>query len=142
MEDGRLGQGVRETCTSQGAARAPPSQPTHAAHLTLIFLLSLLQEREFEVYEPFCANYLQALDLATAETANLQVRLAGSRFVFAPVADLPSSRSQGRSDLDLILEPTRELPAFLIKPIQRITKYPLLLSVSVFLRSLCVFGRL
>lgn len=33
-----------------------------------------LQEREFEVYEPFCANYLQALELATAETVNLQVR--------------------------------------------------------------------
>ncbi|KAI9295810.1 RhoGEF-domain-containing protein [Neoconidiobolus thromboides FSU 785] len=59
-------------------------------------------EEAFSVYEPFCANYGHASDLAVREAPNLM-----------PLAH--------------IVEPTYELPSLLIKPIQRICKYPLLL---------------
>lgn len=67
-------------------------------------------ENDFAVYEPFCANYAQALDIINAEAPNL-VQLKG-----LSVAE------------DCYLEPSYELPTFLIKPVQRICKYPLLLE--------------
>ncbi len=70
------------------------------------------QEPDFTVYEPFCANYAQALDIVVAEAPSIQ-RFKG----------MPGSE-------DCFLEPAYELPAFLIKPVQRICKYHLILEVS------------
>lgn len=66
-------------------------------------LLFEQMEEAFSVYEPYCSNYYSAQDLVVQETPKLQ-----------KLAD--------------ILNPTYELPSMLIKPVQRICKYPLLLS--------------
>ncbi|KAI8149667.1 hypothetical protein BJV82DRAFT_662953 [Fennellomyces sp. T-0311] len=58
-------------------------------------------EDAFSVYEPYCANMQHALDLVIQWTPQL------------------SSTS---------VEPTYELPSLLIKPVQRVCKYPLLLQ--------------
>ncbi|EIE82381.1 hypothetical protein RO3G_07086 [Rhizopus delemar RA 99-880] len=63
-------------------------------------------EEDFAVYEPYCANYYSAQDLVVQETARLM-----------KLADL--------------LDPTYQLPSLLIKPVQRICKYPLLLQELV-----------
>jgi len=63
-------------------------------------------EEEFEVYEPYCANYTNATELLLVEEQNLMT-----------LAD--------------VINPRSELPAFLIKPVQRICKYPLLLDSLV-----------
>ncbi|OAX44139.1 hypothetical protein K503DRAFT_545306 [Rhizopogon vinicolor AM-OR11-026] len=60
-------------------------------------------EEDFAVYEPYCANYTHAVDLMLAEEQNLSVH---NKLICAK----------------------SELPAFLIKPVQRICKYPLLLD--------------
>ncbi|KAI9357532.1 hypothetical protein BD770DRAFT_321889 [Pilaira anomala] len=60
-------------------------------------------EEAFSVYEPYCANYYSAQDLVVQETPRLQ-----------KLAD--------------ILNPIYQLPSMLIKPVQRICKYPLLLK--------------
>ncbi|CAG8446669.1 4148_t:CDS:2 [Dentiscutata heterogama] len=65
--------------------------------------LFIQMEENFAVYEPFCANYQSASDLVIQELPNLQ-------------------------KLSHVVEPTYELPSLLIKPIQRICKYPLLLQ--------------
>ncbi|CAG8460819.1 17373_t:CDS:10 [Acaulospora morrowiae] len=65
--------------------------------------LFIQMEENFAVYEPFCANYQSASELVIQETPNLQ-------------------------KLAHLVEPTYELPSLLIKPIQRICKYPLLLQ--------------
>lgn len=67
-------------------------------------------EDDFSVYEPFCANYAQALDVINGEAPNL------SRAKLLPAAQ------------SCYLDPSYELPTFLIKPVQRICKYPLLLD--------------
>lgn len=64
------------------------------------------KEEEFAVYEPYCANYTNASELLQVEEQNLMA-------------------------LCDILNPRSELPAFLIKPVQRICKYPLLLESLV-----------
>ncbi|KAI6046179.1 hypothetical protein EDC04DRAFT_3103851 [Pisolithus marmoratus] len=61
------------------------------------------KEDDFAVYEPYCANYTNAVDLMLAEEQNLQVH-------------------------NNLINAKSELPAFLIKPVQRICKYPLLLD--------------
>lgn len=66
-------------------------------------LLFVQMEEAFQVYEPFCANYQAAQDIVQQESTKLQ-------------------------KLSDILNPTYELPSMLIKPVQRICKYPLLLS--------------
>nr|CAG8560715.1 11486_t:CDS:10 [Entrophospora candida] len=66
-------------------------------------ILFIQMEDAFTVYEPFCANYQSASELIIKEKPNLQ-KLANK------------------------VEPTYELPSLLIKPIQRICKYPLLLQ--------------
>ncbi|GAA6007512.1 hypothetical protein JCM11491_004191 [Sporobolomyces phaffii] len=65
--------------------------------------LFLLSEENFACYEPYCANLTTAQDLAIAENAAL-------------------------SKLSHVLDPVSELAPLLIKPVQRICKYPLLLS--------------
>lgn len=60
-------------------------------------------EEEFAVYEPYCANYTNASELMLMEEQNL-VRY------------------------NHLINAKSELPAFLIKPVQRICKYPLLLD--------------
>ncbi|KTW25719.1 hypothetical protein T552_03331 [Pneumocystis carinii B80] len=65
--------------------------------------LFIQMEESFSIYEPFCSNYTYASDLAIEETSRL-------------------------NKLAHIVEPTYELPSLLIKPIQRICKYPLLLK--------------
>ncbi|KAI7903535.1 uncharacterized protein BX663DRAFT_551254 [Cokeromyces recurvatus] len=71
-----------------------------------IGLLFIQMEDSFSVYEPYCANYYSAQDLVVQETPRLQ-----------KLAD--------------ILNPTYQLPSMLIKPVQRICKYPLLLQELV-----------
>lgn len=68
--------------------------------------LFIQNEEAFKVYEPYCANYYSAQDLVVQETPRLQ-----------KLAD--------------ILNPTYQLPSMLIKPVQRICKYPLLLNELV-----------
>lgn len=63
-------------------------------------------EDAFSVYEPFCANFLKAQDLVIQESHKLQ-------------------------KLAHIMSPTYELPSMLIKPIQRVCKYPLLIQQLV-----------
>jgi len=84
--------------------------------------LIIPQEDEFTVYEPYCANYTNASDIMLAEEQNLMVRnlnpipLIESHCIYQNHNHLINAKS--------------ELPAFLIKPIQRICKYPLLLEVG------------
>ncbi|KAF8629394.1 hypothetical protein AX15_003449 [Amanita polypyramis BW_CC] len=63
----------------------------------------LESEEEFIVYEPYCANYTNASELMLAHEQSLAV-------------------------LNDLINVKGELPAFLIKPIQRVCKYPLLLD--------------
>ncbi|KAI7862238.1 hypothetical protein BDF14DRAFT_1858476 [Spinellus fusiger] len=63
-------------------------------------------EEAFSVYEPFCANFQRAQDLVVQEVNKLQ-----------KLAD--------------IMSPTYELPSMLIKPVQRVCKYPLLMQELV-----------
>ncbi|GAA5827831.1 hypothetical protein JCM11251_007693 [Rhodosporidiobolus azoricus] len=65
--------------------------------------LFLQMEENFSCYEPYCANLTTAQDLAIAENAAL-------------------------SKLSHVLDPVSELAPLLIKPVQRICKYPLLIS--------------
>ncbi|TFK54354.1 hypothetical protein OE88DRAFT_1624851 [Heliocybe sulcata] len=60
-------------------------------------------EEEFAVYEPYCANYNTAQEIMLAEEQNLMSH-------------------------NNLINVKSELPAFLIKPVQRICKYPLLLD--------------
>ncbi|KAI7894005.1 uncharacterized protein EV154DRAFT_499888 [Mucor mucedo] len=63
-------------------------------------------EDAFSVYEPFCANFQIAQDLVVQESPKLQ-------------------------KLAHIMSPMYELPSMLIKPIQRVCKYPLLIGQLV-----------
>ncbi|KAI9249637.1 hypothetical protein BY458DRAFT_445183 [Sporodiniella umbellata] len=60
-------------------------------------------EENFSVYEPFCANFQLAQELVVQVAYKLQ-------------------------KLDRLMSAAYELPAMLIKPIQRVCKYPLLLQ--------------
>ena len=68
-----------------------------------IGLLFIQQEPSFSVYDSFCGNYKQATNIAIQEHAKLQ-------------------------KLSNLIEPTYELPSYLIKPVQRVCKYPLLIN--------------
>ncbi|CAO3642873.1 unnamed protein product [Cunninghamella echinulata] len=69
-------------------------------------LLFVQFEDAFKVYEPFCANFQTAQDLIVTEVQALE-------------------------KLAHILSPSFELPSILIKPVQRICKYPLLMKELV-----------
>ncbi|WWD19582.1 hypothetical protein CI109_104043 [Kwoniella shandongensis] len=70
----------------------------------------ITSEPEFDCYGPYCANYLDAITVVNEQMPNL---LRGK--------ELPASQKP-------CLDPQTELQAFMIKPIQRITKYGLLLD--------------
>ena len=89
-------------CVEENARRLPRDQ--HFGHVFRSM------EDDFSVYEPFCANYSQALEIINRESQ-----------VLARVRSMPNAES-------FYLEPSYELPAFLIKPVQRICRYPLLLE--------------
>lgn len=89
-------------CLEENAQRPPDTQ-----QLGHIFRS---MEDDFSVYEPFCANYAHALQIVTNEASAL-----------ASLAQVPAARQY-------YLDPSYELPTFLIKPVQRICKYPLLLE--------------
>ncbi|WBW73077.1 RhoGEF Scd1 [Schizosaccharomyces osmophilus] len=76
------------------------SLPPHEQRIGALFLA--LEER-FSVYQVFCLNFPTAQQLIIDNQAQL-------------------------TELGYLLEPYYEFPALLIKPIQRICKYPLLLS--------------
>ncbi|KAG8762791.1 hypothetical protein FRC12_008844 [Ceratobasidium sp. 428] len=65
--------------------------------------LFIKHEQEFEAYQPYCANYANAVDLMMAQEQNLMA-------------------------LSRVINPQSELPMFLIKPIQKIWTYQLLLQ--------------
>ncbi|KAI8098750.1 uncharacterized protein BX664DRAFT_271545 [Halteromyces radiatus] len=69
-------------------------------------LLFLQHEETFSVYEPFCANFQTAQSLVLREIHALE-------------------------QLAHVLSPSFELPSILIKPVQRICKYPLLMKQLV-----------
>ncbi|RKP10575.1 hypothetical protein THASP1DRAFT_12646 [Thamnocephalis sphaerospora] len=78
-------------------------QPPDEQHFGLLFLQ---MEEKFSVYEPFCANYERAANIVE-EQASVLMRFSH------------------------IMEPQRQLLAYLIKPIQRICKYPLLIQEMI-----------
>ncbi|KAK9700767.1 Guanine nucleotide exchange factor for Cdc42p [Basidiobolus ranarum] len=84
-------------------AELPPTEQRFGA-------LFIQMENSFTAYEPFCANYTNASEIALTEAPNL-MKLAH------------------------LVEPTYGLPSLLIKPVQRVCKYPLLLSQLVKLMS-------
>ena len=84
----------------------------------------LVQEDHFSVYEPYCANLTAAQDLAIAENASLSVSTM-PLLVLWMYAD-----KEFMQKLANVLDPVSELAPLLIKPVQRLCKYPLLLAVS------------
>ncbi|KIR41542.1 cell division control protein 24 [Cryptococcus deuterogattii 99/473] len=74
----------------------------------------ILSEAEFDCYGPYCANYLDAITIVNEQ---MPVLMRGQEL---PEAERPC------------LDPERELQAFMIKPIQRITKYGLLLDAILY----------
>ncbi|SCZ94610.1 BZ3500_MvSof-1268-A1-R1_Chr12-3g03996 [Microbotryum saponariae] len=80
---------------------ANASRPPEEQHFGNLFLQ---MEEHFSIYEPYCANLTSAQELAMAENAAL-------------------------SRLAHVLDPISELAPLLIKPVQRICKYPLLIGV-------------
>jgi hypothetical protein len=79
-----------------GAART--LQNSYACHIGPFFRK---YEQQFAIYDEFCSNHKNAADLATEQA----------------LAMMPKAS---------IIDPVTVLPSFLIKPIQRICKYPLL----------------
>ncbi|KAJ2331166.1 Guanine nucleotide exchange factor for Cdc42p, partial [Coemansia sp. RSA 2671] len=75
------------------------SQPPEDQHFGAVFLN---MKEGFMVYEPYCANYKRASKLCIAEEESLKA-------------------------LSHIIEPHYELPSMLIKPVQRICKYPMIM---------------
>ncbi|KAJ2546651.1 Guanine nucleotide exchange factor for Cdc42p [Coemansia sp. RSA 1933] len=79
---------------------ANASQPPEEQHFGAVFVN---MKEGFMVYEPYCANYARASKLCVAEEDSLR-------------------------SLAHIIEPHYELPSMLIKPVQRMCKYPMILE--------------
>ncbi|KAJ1643341.1 Guanine nucleotide exchange factor for Cdc42p, partial [Coemansia asiatica] len=75
-------------------------KPPEEQHFGELFVL---MKEGFMVYEPYCANYTRASKLCLAEQESLKI-------------------------LSHIIEPSYELPSMLIKPVQRLCKYPMILE--------------
>ncbi|KAL1920012.1 uncharacterized protein VTP21DRAFT_1158 [Calcarisporiella thermophila] len=82
---------------------ANSEKPTHEQRFGDLFKRF---EESFSVYEPYCSNYNSALELAVEEAPNLQ-----------QLAD--------------VVNPHYELPSLLIKPVQRLCKYSLLMGEMI-----------
>ncbi|KAK4696689.1 cell division control protein 24, partial [Phenoliferia sp. Uapishka_3] len=82
---------------------ANASLPPEQQHFGLLFIT---MEDNFSVYEPYCANLTAAQELAISENTAL-------------------------NQLKDVLDPISELSPLLIKPVQRICKYPLLLNTLI-----------
>ncbi|KAJ1966515.1 Guanine nucleotide exchange factor for Cdc42p [Dipsacomyces acuminosporus] len=79
---------------------ANASLPPDEQHFGALFIN---MEEGFAVYEPYCANYARASKLCISE-------------------------EQALGALSHIIEPHYELPSMLIKPVQRICKYPIMMD--------------
>ncbi|KAJ2485661.1 Guanine nucleotide exchange factor for Cdc42p [Coemansia sp. RSA 2320] len=79
---------------------ANATQPPEDQHFGSVFVN---MKEGFMVYEPYCANYTRASKLCIAEEESLKA-------------------------LSHIIEPHYELPSMLIKPVQRLCKYPMIME--------------
>ncbi|ORX73258.1 hypothetical protein DL89DRAFT_220494 [Linderina pennispora] len=79
---------------------ANASHPPEDQHFGSLFIN---MEEGFAVYEPYCANFTRATKLCASEEQALQ-------------------------KLAHVIEPHYELPSMLIKPVQRICKYPMMMD--------------
>ena len=92
--------------------------------LTILTANGRSQEDNFACYEPYCANLTNAQDLAIAENAALSVSFSPSTLLSRVLTSWTRLQK-----LSHVLDPVSELAPLLIKPVQRICKYPLLISV-------------
>ena len=94
-------------------------------------------EEAFSVYEPYCANMQHALDLVVQWAPQLSTNNNSSGNNDPSTATAAAAASSSSSALaagtpmmnaNTVVEPSYELPSLLIKPVQRVCKYPLLLQ--------------
>lgn len=83
------------------------AQPPHEQNWGNLFVL---YKDAFKVYEPYIANQKKSEQVAVREFEKLR-------------------ETGGDSEMQQMVQSTATLPSFLVKPFQRLTKYPLLLKV-------------
>ena len=74
--------------------------------------LFVLYKDAFKVYEPYIANQKKSEQVAVRDFEKLR-------------------ETGGSAEMQQMVQSTATLPSFLVKPFQRLTKYPLLLKVSL-----------
>lgn len=77
---------------------------------------TISKEEGFSVYEQYCGNYSAATAIVKRETQTLLVAYSLHH---------PVKKDTSTTDIS-----PAELPAFIVKPVSRVCKYPLLLHVS------------